>query len=250
MTATELAAEFSSLDRGNMKFLKWFPAQTTIEDIKEEVNTHHRRRYFTGESDIIRLNTSELVCILSDWGATNISQNKWDQFKSHMANHDYSIGQCRILNIHDGSHRRWEYCRQYNFVSAGGKKRYHTGIEKLTKGDLLFVCRVGNDLPSAQRGCVAFGRVISEQAVDVWDIDTPKGKLGDVLLDNGQTYINTFCKDKELPDKAVNVEWIRLQENSPVNTGTHPGFCVSSITTTDFKNLTDAFKISRDDSNR
>lgn len=249
MTATELAAEFSSLDRGNMKFMRWFPAQATIEDIKKEIGTYHDR-YFISESNLIRLKTSELVCILSDWGATNISQKKWDQFKKHMINHGYSIGQLRIFNINDGAQRRWEYCRQYNFVSAGGKPKYHTGMKNLEKGDLLFVCRVGEDLTPTQRGCVAFCRIISEQAIDVRNIQTPNGKLRDVLLDNGQTYHDTFCKGRKLPDMASEVEWIRLMEDSPVKTYMHLGLCVSRIAAIDFNNLTNAFEIPRADSDR
>ena len=231
MTAAELMEEFKPVERGSHRRI----------ELQEHISDSSR--YFP--EPITLPTSSEVVRISREWG-----DDQWDIFKNHMEKHGYSIMQYRILNINDSVQRRWEHCQEYKFVSAGGDPRYHTGMKNLKKGDLLFVCRIGENLPLAQRGCVAFCRVISEQAIDVWDIQTSKGKLGDIPINNGQTYYDTFCKDRKFPDKASEVKWIRLRENSPVKTNMHPGFCVSRITTMDFNNLTDAFNIRRTDSKK
>ena len=156
----------------------------------------------------------------------------------------------RIVNINDGDQRLWRHCHEFKFVSAGGKKRYLTETAKLRQGDFLFVCRVGDDVPRDQRGCVAYCKVISEHAIDVREIQTERGKLGDVQLDDGQTYSQKFCDGREFPDKAVKVEWINVMENSFVKiTGSHRTFCTSKINDSDFETLANAFGISGVNSN-
>ena len=235
MDYDELATEFKSMDFGKHKRI----------ELSENVSSTDP--YFFRERDRVLLTSGQTVCISHLWGVRGVMDSRtWDKFQDHMRKRGYSIGNYRIFNINDGAHRNWEYCRRYNFISAGGKKRYHTGMNKLQKGDLLFICRVDKNLSPAQRGCVAYCRVVSEEAINVEEITTPKGKLKDTPLNDGRTYYDTFCKGKKFPDKAVKVEWISLREDSPVHTGTHPGLCVTRMAYTDFVNLTNAFKIPRD----
>ena len=70
--------------------------------------------------------------------------------------------------------------------------------------------------------------------------------MGDVKLDNQETYYDTFCRDRDLPDKAVKMHWIKIMpEGETVNVKTHRSFCTDNIAEDDFKRLTDAFNIPR-----
>ena len=231
MTANELSATFEPVSLGNHKRIKLLPN-----------DANEAQHYFT---NIIPLkNGDETVCISSEWGATGQSSKQWDTFKNHMKQHDYSISQYRIVNIHNGNMRLWEHCVKYGFVSAGGKKIYHTQLNKIQKGDILFICL----LNAPQTGCVACARVIS-QPMDVWDIPVETGKLGDVMVDESTTYFDKFCDGRDFPDKAVKIEWFRLPLDNPISIiGTHRKFRTDKIGTDDFKRLTDIFNINRDDS--
>ena len=236
MTAADLAKEFDPVIFGNIERVKLLPSGAKAP-----------AHYF---SDLKLLkNSNETVCISNEWGLAEPYEQQWNDFKNYMKQHGYVITQYRIVNINDGRQRLWEYCRKFNFVSAGGSKRYCGEVDKLQKGDLLFVCRVGNETLSAQQGCVAYCRVTSESPIDVLNILTPEGKLGDIKLEDGETYRQRFCEGREFPDKAVSVKWIQLRDDSPVKmTGVHRGFCTNPINNTDFKNLSEAFHINRTDS--
>ena len=226
MTAAELAEEFHLVRLGKHKRI----------ELQEKISGSNR--YF---SKLITLpNSGEVVRISNQWG----TENQWSIFKNHMEKRGYSIMQYRIVNINDGEQRHWEHCSRFSFVCAGGRPRYCSEVDKLKQGDLLFVCRVGDKISSTERGCVGYCRVISEKAIDVENIQTSKGNLGDIKLDDGKTYRQKFCNGKKFPDKAVSVEWIKLRDNSPVKmTGTHRGFCTNPFSNEDFNNLAKEFDI-------
>ena len=199
--------------------------------------------YFHKKTDHIRLNNNQVVCVTKRWGTRGINKNRWDTLKEHMKQYRYSIAQYRLVNIEDREHRLWKYCRRFKFVSAGGKSG--AAIEKLQQGDLLFIFRVGDNVDKKLKGCVACGRVTSANAVDVWDIPTPNGKLKDEKFEDGQTYYDKFSDNDTNTDKAVSVKWILpFRDDEPIRiTGNHRMTCVSKINSSDFKNLTSAFNI-------
>ena len=230
MTAAELAEELQPIQLGSHKRV----------ELQKDISGSYR--YFS--ESITLPNGGEVVRISNQWG----EENQWDTFKNHMEKYGYSIMQYRIVNINDSVQRLWRHCHEFNFFSAGGQKRYHTGMSNLRKNDLLFVCRVKNEFP----GCIAYCRVESKQAVDVWDISTPDGgKLGDVKMEDERTYYDTFCRGRKLPDKAVNVEWLDvLPDNKPIKVREHRPFCTDHIAESDFDRLADAFNIRRTDSGK
>ena len=231
MTYEQLAAEFKPVDLGKR--------QKRVALLKEAEDNPDR--YSLTESRRIRLNDGNIVCISNQWG--NLKQ--WNKFRSHMKDRGYHIAQYWIVNIPDTEHRLWEYCRDFGFVSAGGNAGAE--IEKLQQGDLLFVFRIGSNVEPRLRGCVACGRVISDKAVDVWEIPiSPRRKLKDARLKGGQTYHQKFSAKNTNTDRAVSVEWIPppLDDNPITITGSRRGWvCISQINDIDFKALTNAFKI-------
>ena len=224
MNAAKLAEEFEPVRRGRHKRV----------ELQEHVSD--ASRYFS--ESITLPNSNEVVHISDQWG----QEDQWNVFKDHMGKRGYPITHCRLVNLEDNENRLWQYCHQFGFVSAGGNSA--AGIQKLRQGDILFICRVR--IKKELRGCVACGQVKSPVAVDVWDIPTENGKLRNELLeDKKTTYYQRFSKNNT--DKAVSVEWIGPSlTNSPVRiTGTHRAVCISKINDTDFRNLTDAFQITR-----
>ena len=232
MTANELSEKFEKVSWRNHKRIKLLPN-----------NAKDAQHYFT---DIIPLkNGNETVCISSEWGATGQSSERWNEFKNYMKQLGYSISQYRIVNIDNGDMRLWEYCAKYDFVSAGGKQIYHTQLNKIQEGDILFICL----LNGPQTGCIACARVISE-VMNVWEIPVETGELGDVLIDEKTTYREKFCDGKDFPDKAVKIEWFsRPPLDNPIQRiGWHRKFRTDKINIDSFKRLTNAFNIKRDDS--
>ena len=49
-------------------------------------------------------------------------------------------GKSRFFNIGEmvGSGYRWEDCRKYDFICAGGAKRYRSWMEQLNVGDIIY----------------------------------------------------------------------------------------------------------------
>ena len=232
MDYDELVAEFENIGLTSRKLI----------ELPE--NIWKPEEYFFNEHDRVLLSSGKTVCICRRWSLSSMVDKKiWEKFRRHMKGHGYPITQYRLVNLEDNEHRLWKYCRRFGFVSAGGKSG--ADIKKLQQGDLLFVFRVGTNVEKRFKGCVACGRVISANAVDVWDIPTPNGKLKNAKLEDGQTYHNKFSDNNKNTDKAVSVEWIPpFQDDEPIRiTGGRRGVCISKIQDSGFKKLISTFNI-------
>ena len=233
----------------------------TAEDLMEKFNflTLNKRKpiellrnisgkeelYFSDHSDQIPLKNADVVLVSNQWLVSNYSDT-WRDILESMKLLGYSIVQYRIVSTNENGQRDWKYWNKYNFVSAGEDTACLRQIEGLRQGDLLFVCRTGNK--TTQRNCIAYCKVESEQAIEVENIETQKGELlGDIQVDNGKTYREEFCNGRNIPDKAVVVEWIKILDKPVEVKGSHGGFRVNTIKKQDFRRLADAFSIPRPD---
>ena len=196
INAEDLANKLSSIAHGKHKRIE--------SNISKKLLRGQGRKYF-GDSPIKLIN-QETVYISNQWGLQPPMLEMWNKFKTEMAKHGYKIGQLVIFNVGEGESRSWKYCYRYNFLAAGGMKAYHTQMKNLKINDIVFANRAGE---TSQRGCIAYGRVISE-AVDISEFITPKdGLLADCKTDEGISYRekNEKAFTREYPDYAVGIEW-------------------------------------------
>jgi len=106
--------------------------------------------------------------------------------------------------IGEGSHRRWEDCRRYGFVSAGQGRWYSASLQQLAPGARLFAC-----IP--KRGCVGVGTVI-EGAVRVRDFRVAVDGVERPILDVEDLEAPNMgenADDPELSEYLVRVEWLK-----------------------------------------
>ncbi|MGI9307255.1 MAG: McrB family protein [Gammaproteobacteria bacterium] len=197
MDYAALSAVFSSIDLSNSN--KVIALKSEVGDT---VNVYGRKT--------IILQSGEEILLSQRWGAA-VKSGSREQLKAKMAEYGYVIGQCHIVNVGEGRSRSWESCLRYGFVAAGGSKAYKTQMEKLGKNDIVFA-NCAEETPQERRGCVAYGKVVSE-AVEMSKFRTPHGELlAECILDGGekyrQKYSRAFERDGDEPDYAVGVEWL------------------------------------------
>jgi hypothetical protein len=105
--------------------------------------------------------------------------------------------------IGEGSHRRWEDCRRYGFVSAGQGRWYSASLHKLAPGARVFAC-----IP--KKGYVGVGTV-TESAVRVRDFKVAVDGVEKPILDVGDLEASSMgenADDPELSEYLVRVEWL------------------------------------------
>ena len=215
MDAAQLQEIFSAVALGNHKRIE------LNSRIREEDLSGKHKRYF-GDSQV-NLRSGETVYISNQWGITRNLGDNWLKFKEIMAEYGYDIGQCHIVSFGEGDWRSWKYAYKYNFFSSGGSQAYNTAIKKLEKGDIIFVYL---SQESPKKGCIAYGKVVSE-AKRIREFMTPKhGLLADCDAD-GKKYgdrfsgafegIDSFSGETVPPDMAVGVEWLPPLIENPVS---------------------------------
>ena len=106
--------------------------------------------------------------------------------------------------ISDDNSRDWKLNKKYEFVSAGGSKRYINAMKKLNKGDKLFAFISG-------RGYVGYG-MVEENAVPIKNY-----KFSDKLIIDDLPDSHPWRQDSDLfkEEWLVKVKWFKtFDENS------------------------------------
>ena len=149
----------------------------------------------------------ESLYVSDQWGVPLDKEPKlWNAFKEKMASHDYSIGQCHLVNLGESDSRSLVDSRKFGFVSARGQSHETQIREKIKKGDFLFINWAENG-PGGYVGC---GEVV-EAAVRIDDFKPDNEKfLADCDVGDGMTYREKYPSafDKKRPEWVLRVKWM------------------------------------------
>ncbi|PGO81696.1 hypothetical protein CN980_01080 [Bacillus cereus] len=105
-----------------------------------------------------------------------------------------------FVNVGEGSHRSWEDCRKFGFISAGQGKKYSSAVKRLKVGDKILAYLKGN-------GYVGYGEIVST-AVMVKDFTVSNGqKLSDEILK--QPGIFKHNDNPDMSEWLVGVKWFK-----------------------------------------
>ena len=182
---------------------------------------------------------------LADGTQVFASKHTWNNAEQFVDVVGYQINPCYIVNLGEGNQpggksRRWELCREHNFISAGGSN-YVAPIKSLAKGDIVFVNLVATD--DGEGGVVACGEVEAE-AEPIEKFRTTEGLLADIVVEGGQTYRERYAPafdGGELREHVVRVRWIndKPREEGKRFPSAPRGFKTDKIKTNDFRKLRD-----------
>jgi len=103
-----------------------------------------------------------------------------------------------FVNVGEGSHRCWEDCEKYGFLSAGQHPKYSNPLRTLEKGDVVVAFL-------AKNGFVGIGKV-SQKAVRVNDFQIDKNSLINFPLLIPNIFENS---DNENSEFLVKIDWIK-----------------------------------------
>lgn len=109
------------------------------------------------------------------------------------------------VSLGEGHTRRWNDCRKYGFVSAGGGRWYSNTLQQLPPGARIFAC-----IPKT--GYVGVGNV-KESAVPVRDfVVTVGGEEKQILdVDLEAPGMGENADDPDLSEYLVRVEWFETR---------------------------------------
>lgn len=116
----------------------------------------------------------------------------------HLPKFDFQNG-IYYVNVGEGSHRLWEDCRKYGFMSAGQGANWRNQILGLQAGDVIVAFLKAH-------GYVGVARVTAS-AVPINHFTLKNKPLSSYPLLCGNMYDN--CHDSELSEYLVRVEWIK-----------------------------------------
>lgn len=116
----------------------------------------------------------------------------------HLPKFDFQNG-IYYVNVGEGSHRLWEDCRKYGFMSAGQGANWRNQILGLQAGDIIVAYL-------KDHGYVGVARVIAS-AVPINQFALNKKPLSSYSLRCTNMYDN--CHDAELSEYLVRVGWIK-----------------------------------------
>lgn len=109
------------------------------------------------------------------------------------------------VNVGEGSHRDWDDCKKYGFLSAGGKNPlWKSQIQKLIKGDVVAAYL-------AKHGYVGIG-IVTEQAVPMRDFHVDGRPL--CQHDLAQPGMCERIDDNELTEYLARIAWIKTVDKS------------------------------------
>lgn len=100
------------------------------------------------------------------------------------------------INVGEGKHRSWDDCRKYQFLSAGGGKRFTDKIRSLSVGDVVVAYL-------KRYGYVGVG-VVQKEAVEANDYHYNGTPLSQLPLKESGILFHSFT-DKA--DWLVNIKW-------------------------------------------
>ncbi|HEX8276731.1 MAG TPA: hypothetical protein VF615_29095 [Longimicrobiaceae bacterium] len=106
------------------------------------------------------------------------------------------------VSLGEGTHRTWDDCRRYGFVSAGGGRWYSGTLKNLSPGHRVFVCIPGT-------GYVGVG-VVRDRAVPVRDflVDVNGSAVPILEAPLKAANMGEYADDPEKSEYVVRVDWM------------------------------------------
>ena len=114
-----------------------------------------------------------------------------------------------FVNVGDGnerSHRNWEDCREYGFISAGHGARFARAMKKLEVGSTIYAYASGGG--TVLRGYVGFGEVV-EAAVPIKDFTVGEDDKPLLDMDLRSVGLGHDLDDLELSEWVVRIKWLK-----------------------------------------
>lgn len=114
------------------------------------------------------------------------------------------VNDAYYINVGEGSHRNWDDCRKYGFLSAGNGPRYRDAISRLVPGDVVVAYL-------KKHGYVGVG-VVKASALPARDFLVGRRHLGSLKL--AQPGILKRADDPDYSEYVVRVRWVKSVERS------------------------------------